>query len=112
MDVIQAVQSADLMGLATNASILVVFLVATGAGLVRGIKKSKADEAEGKIGSPESLAAATLIDNIAVADLTKALIEAAKEVSKATEAVYSHRNATSDRMQELAHQMERLRDKL
>ena len=105
-DTLQAAQSVDLLGLATNVSIFFVFAVTAVAGVIKGLKKVRSE--------PEVTHEPrhNPVDHRVISELIKVLSVTNVELVRATEALYSHRNASADKLTELSHQMERLRDKL
>lgn len=93
----QMLEAVDVQGVATAVVGLGGFVAAVYAGIKQGLKKAKANEADPGV----RLAGGVLMDNTSMLMLSERLREN-------TDALHH----SGDHMRELAHQMERLRDKL
>lgn len=109
----EVAQSVDLTALATNAGILLGFIVAAIAGIKKGLKILSKPETDST--GRASLAAGMILDNAALHEWSasnRAVVEKLAEIKAAlyhnSDTMKNHQHV----MASLAHQIERLRDRM
>ena len=109
----EVAQSVDYATLATNAGILLGFIVAAIAGIRKGLKMLSKPETDAA--GRASLAAGMILDNAALHAWSESNHAVVEKLAEVKAALYHNSDTMKDEQQSmalLAHQIERLRDRM
>jgi hypothetical protein len=105
--------SVDYAGLVTNLGIFVAFITAAVVGIWQGVKKLRKDSDDQIM--PRDIRAATIMENITLSEWSQSNRDVIAGLAEVKRALYHQCDVVIEHgkdMRELAHQIERLRDKI
>lgn len=105
--------SVDYASLVTNLGVFVAFVMAAVVGIWQGIKKLRKDSDDQVM--PRNILAATIMENVTLSEWSQSNRDVVAALTEMKRAAYHQSETLIEHgrdMRELAHQIERLRDKI